>query len=734
MRTTAEHCFYVSVDGDDGWSGGSPSPNAGGTDGPFATLRRARDAVRELKTAGGPAGPVKIMLAGRTHYLTEPLILESVDSGREGCPITYTAYPGEGPVISGGVRLSGWEPHEGEIMRCALPDTKGGKWKFRQLFFNGERQVRARWPGRDPDDPVYGGWAFVEAAIAGGDGSPAIFRYEATDPQRQWAKPHLAEVSVFPWYCWINDLIPLADVDPATRTIRLARPVVYPSMTLMPGNRFVVENVLEELRRPGEWCMDGEKRIVYFWPPAGLGESDEVVAPVTERLIELRGTPEDPVRFVNVSGLTFTETVSPFPDHGSCGAGWHSPTLCGGAVRLENAEDCRVENNVFHAVGGDAVRLHGRCSRNRVTGNQISYPGAAGVSLANKAPANAGTWTDKADLAKRSSDYVKVVGNVISNNHIHHCGVIKKNCGGVHVFGIASVDNVISHNLIHHTSDKGINIQDGFGRLFVEYNELHDVALEICDTGAIMVNRWFVLEDDDDLCHGSVFRHNLIRNVVGCGAYEEPMEGKGAIKNKAAGKIWSPYYTWGIYFDNSGMHATVFGNVIIGAVLGGVSTPVADPKDNLIENNIIIDCVAYQADLRVGGGAGTGNRFVRNIVCYRDPDAALMCVSPRTKQSYAECDHNVYFPASGREMRIQPLGFDEKDADPVQRFSQWQAMGFDAHSVVADPLFADPDNGDYSLRADSPALTLGFQPIDVGRIGLQRKPALGRSVAARKGK
>ena len=56
--------FLVATDGNDEWSGKLPEPNAGRTDGPFATLRRARDAVRELKKAQDGLGePVTIPTA-----------------------------------------------------------------------------------------------------------------------------------------------------------------------------------------------------------------------------------------------------------------------------------------------------------------------------------------------------------------------------------------------------------------------------------------------------------------------------------------------------------------------------------------------------------------------------------------------------------------------------------------------------------------------------------------------
>jgi len=37
--------------------------------------------------------------------------------------------------------------------------------------------------------------------------------------------------------------------------------------------------------------------------------------------------------------------------------------------------------------------------------------------------------------------------------------------------------------------------------------------------------------------------------------------------------------------------------------------------------------------------------------------------------------------------------------------------------VIADPLFVDPDKGDFTLKPDSPALKMGFQPIDVSKVG-----------------
>ena len=70
--------------------------------------------------------------------------------------------------------------------------------------------------------------------------------------------------------------------------------------------------------------------------------------------------------------------------------------------------------------------------------------------------------------------------------------------GGIWIWGIKSIENVISHNLIHHTPMMGIGAQNGFGRLIVEYNEIHDVALENADCGGIMSNRWYPIEGDDD--------------------------------------------------------------------------------------------------------------------------------------------------------------------------------------------------------------------------------------------
>ena len=112
-----EATFFVATNGDDGWSGTLAEPNADGTDGPFSTLVRARDAVRHLRSekghrlsnplALGHEGPITVMVRGGKYFLEETLVLNPIDGGTREYPTTYTAYPGEKPVLSGGVQVMG---------------------------------------------------------------------------------------------------------------------------------------------------------------------------------------------------------------------------------------------------------------------------------------------------------------------------------------------------------------------------------------------------------------------------------------------------------------------------------------------------------------------------------------------------------------------------------------------------------------------------------------------------
>jgi parallel beta-helix repeat protein len=708
---SATAVFYVSTKGSDQWSGRIPAPATDRQDGPFATLTAARDAIRGLKAADRLPGAATVMVLDGTYHLKEPFVLTAEDTGTEQQPITYTAYPGHRPVVSGGRVVEGWKPFKGKIMEAQLPEVSAGGWKFRQLFCRGQRQTRARWPNPDPTASLYSGWAFVEAALPGAQPDPATQRYAAEQAPRSWSHPEQAEVNVFPWYCWVNDLIPLRSVDVAAQTITLARPPHFEWMPLVPGNRFCVENVLEELDRPGEWCLRTDTGTLYFWPPDELQPGD-VIVPVIDTLMELRGSAAAPLQHITVSGLTFSYTLSPFPDH--LHDNFHSPARRGAGISLEACDGCRIAGNRLVMLGGDGVRLQGSNARNEVVGNEIGQVGGAGVVLVSLDREGVGgdtaEFADQAYLKRCSSRFPRVIGNLIADNEIHHCCQLKKNGGGIQLFGINSVDTVISHNHIHQMPDKGIVMQDGFGRVIVEYNDLDQLGQEIADTGGIMVNRWFVLADDPELSRGAILRFNRIRNCIGCGAYAEQRHPKGeGDRTTAQGRIWTPYYTWGIYFDNSGMGNTVFGNLVVSTVLGAVALPVGAPKNNRVENNIFVGNSGNQLDLRLDG---EDNHFARNILFYDDPKAMLFAARPSATSSIAECDYNLYFLASGEEPQIRGIGF----------LSEWRKLGFDQHSLVADPLFVDAPAGDYRLRPESPAFTLGFQPLPLDQIGPRTKP------------
>ena len=106
----AEADIFVAPNGNDQWTGHLAAPNEQRTDGPVVTLTRAQQLVREIKAAQPDRGqPIVVAIRGGTYYLAAPLSFGAADSGTEKAPIMYQAFGDERPVISGGVRITGWQ-------------------------------------------------------------------------------------------------------------------------------------------------------------------------------------------------------------------------------------------------------------------------------------------------------------------------------------------------------------------------------------------------------------------------------------------------------------------------------------------------------------------------------------------------------------------------------------------------------------------------------------------------
>jgi hypothetical protein len=156
--------FYVSPTGSDGWSGKLAAPNPTKTDGPFATLQRARDAIRFLKRQQGGAlkQPVTVKMRAGTYFLNQPLLLQPEDSGTAEYPVVFAAFENETPTISGGKLITDWRKLDGNLWVAQLPDVRAGKWYFRLLRTGSEWAIRARYPKFDPKQPLTGGWLFAQ--------------------------------------------------------------------------------------------------------------------------------------------------------------------------------------------------------------------------------------------------------------------------------------------------------------------------------------------------------------------------------------------------------------------------------------------------------------------------------------------------------------------------------------------------------------------------------------------
>ena len=717
--------LFVAPNGRDTWTGRLPRPNRDGTDGPLASLAAARDLLRERRAKAQYRGPVTVWLRGGRYRLERPLVFGPGDSG----PVTFAPYPGERAVLEGGVRIQNWRQRRlrGRTAWVAdvsalLRDHPGG---FRQLFVNGQRRPRARLPKR--------GYYWIEEVPgvpldAPFDRGTDHFRAARGD-FRLWR--NLEDVEVVVLHFWTEERMPVAAYDPETRLVRSTRQSVYTLVDDIGGRyaKYYVENVWEGLSAPGEWYLDRKAAELYYLPERGeTPDNTEVVAPVLLQFVRFEGQPAEErfVEFITLRDLVFeyADWIQPrgwgvrfdpllpdaaqkpldqypmfdreLPRNVQLASGGQAAHNVPGAIVFVGARYCGVEDCRVEHIGWYAVEVAEGCRGVRIVGNTLADLGGGGVKVNGSFRPE--TWRE------RTSNIL------ITDNHIDHAGeVFLGSCGILlqHTFG-----NLVAHNHIHDLYYTGISCGFvwGYGENVsrenrIENNHIHHLGKGVLsDMGGI-----YVL----GVQPGTTIRGNLIHDIERCN-----------------------YGGWGIYPDEGSSHLVIEHNIC-----HDVSSQTFHQhfgRENIVRNNIFAFGAEGLAALSRGNRmnrrfvhCGTNIRcaitFERNIFASQGEPVFVGALADETgwlENGDFHSDLNLFWDYSGQGVVSGNGVHGKRGRENLTRaftWAEWQALGYDRHSIVADPCFRDVEKRDFRLAKNSPALALGFQPIDMSRVGPRPK-------------
>jgi parallel beta-helix repeat protein len=375
--------------------------------------------------------------------------------------------------------------------------------------------------------------------------------------------------------------------------------------------------------------------------------------------------------------------------------------------RLRGTESCAIEQCHFLHSGSGAIRVDLHGIGNRISGNHVEQMGGGGILLCGYGP---GTK----DVNRN---------NLVYNNHIHHVGKIYWHSPGIFLW--QSGENRVANNLVHHTPYTGIIISGCMTEFFkrsggrelartirrdeirnlpenpelsdlrpylhthdniIEYNDIHHAMEKLGDGNAIYIR---------GAGAGNIIRRNYVHHLV------TPMIMQCAIRT-----------------DGGQMDTLIAENLIYKCTSQGIMLKL----NNRCENNIVADIIAPPRGyyLAVREGPMTGATVKRNIFYASTTECTFIDeLQPGKKNNTedsrgrkiaqvkdADCDYNIYFCAADPELGAESL-------------KTYRSKGVDAHSQAADPMFMDPENGDFRFKPNSPALKMGIVPIDMSLIGLQ---------------
>jgi len=540
---------------------------------PFATLARARAAVRE-RVQQGLTDDVAVRLREGTHRLQETLELTPADLGDGRFMVTFTGHPGEKVVLTGSRPLSGtWRRVRDQLWVMNVPEARGGGWIFRSLFRAGQSLPRAREPDRGH---------FTVSDVA-----DERRRLTLQEPlAAEWS--NLRGVEINSTAHWHFNRQPAAEITTTSVAGRrgIGTDVSSSRITTKSHSRVWLENALAFADTPGEWFLDTTAGDLHYVSAPGEDPNQTAFsAPHLRELIVLRGSADKMVRNVQFRGIEFAETDWEMPDEGRLGVqagAWaldrsrtYSPTaalrfiytadtgvqgcrfrdLGDGAISFEiGARNALVSGCEFLRVGSNVVQV-GRMPAYTGEGHPLHRDFADSRSLIDESgiiPNAQQMWERRNRLAPEAPAQINLADNAFID------------CGHLDYGSVAICVTYANH-------------------VTIEHNRFRNLPYTAISVGW----RWAPGLSN---CHSHLIRRNRIETIMtqagdGAGIYligEQP--GTRVLENfiHDSGRN---YWSHGIYPDEFSDHMEISGNYISGVMDHSIFMHKNGPNQRIHDNN-----------------------------------------------------------------------------------------------------------------------------------------------------
>ena len=676
----------------------------GGADGsaghPYHSLEAARDALRKHRRRHGLKAPVRVNVLPGLYRLDRPLEFAPEDGGTAAFPVTWSGRGGV-PVISGGRPVTGWR--EGVIngrpcWAASLPDVKRGRWWFTQLFVDGCRRWRARWPRRgflrfagvpgiearrDPGGPFHGA---MSARFAPGD-------------IKAFRNP--ADIDVVVPDHWYENHLRLERIDEKKRVMHFSTAGWSRFSRDETGRhaRYRLDHVAEACLEPGDWYLDRTDGTLYYLPHPGETMNETLMeAPILDHLLSVRGDALDSarrVRHLRFEHFDFRHADWELPreNPGALQAAINVPA----AIRLVGAEDCALYDCRVSQVAGWAIEALRGCHRTRIVGCALHDLGGGGVKIGSERglppawveePRNAFRGMDAPALgwgpARKPGDTdtkeETPAAATVSDCSIRDGGLIFHSAAGIWVGDAGG--NRILHNRVGRFNYTGISCGWSWGyqpaRAFdnrIEGNHIHDIGRGmLSDMGAI-----YTLGRQA----GATIRRNFIHRVRSHG-----------------------YGGWGIYPDEGSGWIRVEENVVLDTKSGGFHQHYG--RDNVVARNLFVDAAECQVRFtrfEMARPATFSGNWVRG--------AGRGVLLSGTGCRRVRFDRNVY--TAGAEAAPSFSGY---------AWDDWRKLGQDSHSRLTAEGVGVFDAGGGLAATGHPEIlkSIGMTPARLAAIVAEAGP------------